>query len=217
MKSPASVKRPMRRTSFLALLAVLLLASPAYADTTTQIIRDCQDDGVLQGHYTPAQLRTARSNIPTDVDEYSDCSDVLSRAIAAGTQSDSSSGGGGGGTTPTGGSPSSGGGTGGGAAPAASATPNPATMSDTSADSGKLAAPYTPADHVAVDQAAAAGRRPVDLDGHNVVPTARLAADIGRNSVPTPLVVVLALLIAGALAAASMPLLRRRGLTHRQS
>src|SRR3954452_17140611 len=78
----------MRRTVLLVLgLAAALLHAPAaFADsTTTKIIRDCADDGVLEGHYTPSELRKARDNLPTDVDEYSDCSDVLSRALATGT------------------------------------------------------------------------------------------------------------------------------------
>ena len=67
-----------------------------------EILRDCQD-GSLSGTYTPAEIRDARDNIPADIDQYSDCRDVLSRALIART-----SGGGGSG----GGSPSGGGGSG---------------------------------------------------------------------------------------------------------
>src|SRR4051812_50194942 len=85
----------MRRTLLLGLLAALLLAPAAYADgTTIKIIRDCADDGVLEGHYTPSELRKARDNLPTDVDEYSDCSDVLSRALATDTSPSHSGSGG---------------------------------------------------------------------------------------------------------------------------
>ena len=55
----------------------------ANAASTTQILRDCADDGVLQGDYSPSELRKARQNIPTDTDEYTDCRDVLARAAAA--------------------------------------------------------------------------------------------------------------------------------------
>ena len=55
----ASVKRPMRRTIFLALFAVLLLVPTARAAGPLEIIRDCADDGALQGTYTAAELRNA--------------------------------------------------------------------------------------------------------------------------------------------------------------
>src|SRR3954447_24323181 len=125
----ASVASPMRRIILPALLAALALAPPAHAagGSTTEIIRDCFDDSVLQGHYTVSELRKARANLPTDVDEYSDCRDVLSRAIAAQTQS--SGGGSPGG--PTGGG--TGTGTGGGAS-----TPLPERAPDPQKDQEAL-------------------------------------------------------------------------------
>ena len=62
---------------------ILLLAAPpraAAAATRDEIIRDCADDGALQGDYSPAELRDARQNLPSDVAEYTDCGDVLRRA-----------------------------------------------------------------------------------------------------------------------------------------
>ena len=97
----------MRRTIFLALLATLLCASAARAAGTEAILRDCQDDSVLQGHYSVEELRKARRDMDADIREYTDCSDVIGRAIAAKTSSASSGGNGGG-------SGSSGGGGGGG-------------------------------------------------------------------------------------------------------
>src|SRR5436190_21103699 len=122
----------MRRIILPALLATLLLAPSAHAaGGTTEIIRDCALDGVLDGHYSPAQLRKARANLPTDVDEYSDCRDVLSRAIAAATQSSGSSGGSPG---SSGGASGSSGAPGGAAAPAAPAAPvTPSTPQDQAA------------------------------------------------------------------------------------
>ena len=59
---------------------ILLLAAPtASAGVREKILRECQD-GRISGNYTPAQLRDARKHIPTDIDEYSDCRDVLARA-----------------------------------------------------------------------------------------------------------------------------------------
>jgi hypothetical protein len=78
----------------LACLLIGLVAVPAAdAASTTQILRDCADDGVLQGSYSPSELRKARKNIPTDTDEYTNCRDVLGRALSNGV---AGSGGGGG-------------------------------------------------------------------------------------------------------------------------
>jgi hypothetical protein len=96
---PASVFR-MLRLALACLAGGLFAVVPAAnAASTTQILRDCADDGVLQGDYSPAELRKARQNIPTDTDEYTDCRDVLARAAVAGVagrgRSGSSGGGGG--------------------------------------------------------------------------------------------------------------------------
>ena len=95
----ASVVSMLRLALACLVLGVFAVVPAANAASTTQILRDCADDGVLQGDYSPAELRKARQNIPTDTDEYTDCRDVLSRALAAGV----SSRGGGGGTAGSGG------------------------------------------------------------------------------------------------------------------
>ena len=69
---PASVDR-MLRLALGCLLLGLVVVPAANAASTTQILRDCADDGVLQGDYSPSELRKARQNIPTDTDEYTDC------------------------------------------------------------------------------------------------------------------------------------------------
>jgi len=201
----------MRRTIFLALLATLLCTSVARADTTTQIWRDCVLDSKLDGHYTLAQLREARSHPPADGLEYTDCTDILARAIAAKTSSSSSggnsggsSGGGGtvGGSGGGGGGSSSGGGSGGGgtgdSAPAAPLTPS------------------TPADQKALTEAAINGSNVVKIDGKPVMPggQSQLAADVGRNSLPTTLVIVLILLGLAAILGGGRQL-RDRVVAHR--
>jgi hypothetical protein len=186
----------------LALLATLLCAPAARADTTTQIWRDCVLDSKLDGNYTLAQLRQARSHPPADGLEYTDCTDILARAIAAKTSSSSNShsggnssgaggtgGGGGGGAGGGGGTgSSSGGGGGGGGGNAGSAPAAPLT-------------PSTPADQQALTDAATQGAQPVKVDGKPVMPggTSRLAADVGRNSLPSTLVIVLILLALAAI------------------
>src|SRR3954470_10031097 len=103
MPRAASANSPMRRTIFMALLAVLLLAVPAQAAGPIKIIRDCEDDGILQGNYTPAEIRAAQKALPTDIDEYSDCRDVLSRALGGGENDKGSGSSGGSDTGSTGG------------------------------------------------------------------------------------------------------------------
>jgi hypothetical protein len=201
----------MRRTILLALLATLLCAPAARADTRTQIWRDCVIDSVLDGHYTLSQLRDAKSHPPADGQEYTDCTDILSRAIAAKTAPPSnshsggnSSGGGGTGTGGGGGgngSSSGGGGGGGGSADSAPAAP---------------LTPSTPADQQALNQAATQGDKPVTIDGDPILPggTSRLAADVGRNSLPSTLVIVLILVGLAAILAAGRQI-RDRVIAHR--
>lgn len=198
----------MRRTIFLALLATLLLAQAAQASDTSAILRDCQDD-VLQGHYTVSELRKARSSMPTDLREYTDCNDVLARAISAASVPKSTGSGGGGGSA-SGGGGGGGGGTSGGGSGASPAT--------TGGDSSTQATPDTQPERVALGKALTGGGAPVNVGGRPVVPggASRLAADVGRNALPTTLLFVLALLAAAALAALA-PLVRNRVVRHRQS
>jgi hypothetical protein len=167
------------------LLAVLVCAPAALADgTRTKILRECQD-GRLTGTYTSSQIRDALNNIPDDIDQYSDCRDVLRRALLNQAGSSGSNGGGsGGGTGGLGGGGFSGGGGGG---------------------TGRPLTPSTDADRKALDQAAATGSQPVQIAGRPVTPGEGV-----RNSLPTTLLVVLILLGIAAVVALT-PGLRRLG------
>jgi hypothetical protein len=173
----------MLRTALVAcLLAVLVGAPAAFAESTrTKILQECQD-GRLTGNYTSRQIRDALDNIPDDVDQYSDCRDVLRRALLNQAGNSGNDGGGGGGTAGGGG-----GGTGGGTA------------------GGQPLTPSTDADRKALDQAATGGGQPIQIAGRNVTPG---EGDL-RNSLPTTLIVVLALLAAVAVAAIA-PYARRQ-------
>jgi hypothetical protein len=176
------VPRLMMRLATIALLAVLAAAPAAQADSTrTKILRECQE-GRLTGDYTAKQIRDARNNIPDDLDQYSDCRDVLSRALQS--QAGGSGDGAGGGT---GGSGTGGGGGG-----------------DSGSGSGEVLTPSTDADRAALQSAAAAGSQPLQIAGRPVTPGEAL-----RNDLPTTLLVVLILLAAAAVAATA-PFLRRR-------
>jgi hypothetical protein len=66
--------------------ALVALAAPAAAAASpSQVIRDCSDDGTLNGKYTNRELIKAKKNLPTDIDEYSDCRDIIAAAITSGS------------------------------------------------------------------------------------------------------------------------------------
>jgi hypothetical protein len=186
----------MRRTILLALLAALVFAPSASAADWVKIMRDCVDDGVLQGNYTLSELRKAQQNIPTDGDEYSDCRDVLSRALAAKAsthKSDDS-------TTQSSSRPDPGVSSGSGGA--THSTPAPAPAPEPTADPRATVVPTTPDDNDAVVTAREHGA-PVKLGTGGTRPQpVKLSASIGRNGVPSTLIAVLALLAAATLAVA---------------
>lgn len=73
----------MRRLPIVLLAAVVALAlaaghaSGAAPDPTA----DCNANGRLTQHYTPAQLREALATMPADTKEYTDCYDVIQRTL----------------------------------------------------------------------------------------------------------------------------------------
>jgi hypothetical protein len=174
----------------LVMVLTLLVAAPAaMAGTRADIINDCYDDGKLDGNYSPSEIRDARNNLPADIDQYSDCRDVLGRAL--GGSGDKQVGGGGGG------GPLGGGGSGDGG-PAEPLTPT------------------GPEEQAALERATAeGGNAPVQVGDGTIVPgAAGLASDAARNAIPPSLLAVLILLGLAALAAA-VPPVRRRVLARR--
>jgi hypothetical protein len=91
----------LRRLLALLLIATFLPAAAAHASGSA-VIRDCTDDGRLNKRYSQKDLRDALSSMPSDVDEYTNCRDVIRRASFGGA---GSSGGGQGGTGSDGGAP----------------------------------------------------------------------------------------------------------------
>ena len=189
---PASVLRLLLATVLMLLVAVPAIA---HAGTREDIVADCYDDGRLDGNYSPSEIRDARNNLPADIDQYSDCRDVLARALG-GSGAKSLGGGGGGGGGALGGTAGGTGGAtggGGGGAPAQPLTPS------------------GPEEQRQLDEAAlAGGGRPVQVGGSTVVPgAAGLASDATRNPIPVTLLVALILLGLAAVAGA-IPYVRRR-------
>ena len=73
------------RTS-LALIAVLLLGLPAAAHASgVDVIRDCAQDGKLDKQYSQKELRDAEQNLPSDIDEYTDCRAAIRSAMSGGS------------------------------------------------------------------------------------------------------------------------------------
>ena len=59
---------------------------------------DCNTHAALTQHYTVAQLRNALATMPADVNEYTNCHDVIQRALLAKLGKLSDAGGSGGGS-----------------------------------------------------------------------------------------------------------------------
>jgi hypothetical protein len=77
---------PRLRHILLLCAALVALAAPANAAAASSqdVIRDCYQDGKLDGSYTQQELDNAQRDLPSDVDEYSDCRNVIASARARG-------------------------------------------------------------------------------------------------------------------------------------
>jgi hypothetical protein len=158
---------------------ILLLAAPAAsAGTREKILRECQE-GRITGDYTPKQLRDARKHIPTDIDEYSDCRDVLAQAALTGR---GGSNGGAGSNAPGG------------------VVPQGGRSSLTSADPGETAA---------LDDARLNSDRLSIGEQSVIPGAAGFATDAERHGLPATLLVVLILLALCASAATFASVRRR--------
>jgi hypothetical protein len=187
----------MRRLLALLITFTLVPAATALAGSGTAVIRDCTDDGVLEGHYTQKQLRDALSSIPSDVDEYTNCREVIRRAALAAA---GGGGKGGGGSTSSG---SGGGEFGGFTAPQAGTDP----LKSASAQERAAVSKATQEGGNALRLFDANGK---PIGGALIKPSqvARRTGP-GTTDVPTPLLIVAVLLALAALAAAA-PTFRHR-------
>lgn len=59
------------------------MPSPASAAGVSPVITDCSLHGTLTKHYPVAELRYAQSHMPVDDAEYTNCPDVIRRALLA--------------------------------------------------------------------------------------------------------------------------------------
>jgi hypothetical protein len=182
----------MRRLLALLITFTLVPAATALA-SGGKVIRDCTDDGVLQGHYSQKDLRDALASIPSDVDEYTNCRDVIRRAAFGGAGSGKGGGGGG----------NAGGEFGG--------------FKNNTPSGGDPLQSATPAEKSAVSKATREGGSALRLSDAAGNPLGGLIRPSqvarrtgpGTTDVPTPLLIVAVLLALAALAAAA-PTFRHR-------
>ena len=163
----------------LAALCVIGATAPAAFASYQDVIRECYNTGSLPaGKYSRHELLQARSHLPSDIREYSDCEDLINAALAAGRRS------------------SGGGGTGGGSVP--TAAPNPALTTPSGATAGSQN------DLNALGQAQKQSAPPqVKVADGKLSPSTggviRAAKNTDVNSLPTPLLASLIALAAMAL------------------
>lgn len=190
------------RTTALAALLLLVMYVPAAHASGKDVIRDCTDDEVLTKTYTQADYKQALSQLASDSDQYSNCRSVIKRAQLAALRgkqskranSPAGAGGAGAGGAGAGGA---GGGPGAGAAPPGSSGQGGAGFGSAPARDQLRSA--TPDERRAVDKGRVTAAKAVDLRGVAVAPG--VSSD---GALPGPLVVLLALVIAGALALAAI-------------
>jgi hypothetical protein len=95
--------------TLIVLAALFALAVPAAQAGYRDVIKDCAQDGSLDRKYSNSELIQARKKLPSDLDEYSDCREVIGAAIGGAGRHSGGGGGGGGhrGGGASGGNPSS--------------------------------------------------------------------------------------------------------------
>lgn len=199
------------------LLALVVLAVlPAAASASGQgVIDDCSDNEQIDGDYSQGDYNQALDELPADIDGYSPCRDVITRAR------DDAAGGGAGGSGSRGGLAASGG-DGGigdsffGGSDSAALPGTPGGPPSTGDALENALADVPEAERELLDQARGGEDSGSVLDGAAVRPdvAGRAPQLASVATLPTP-VLVLLVLVAGALCALSATLVRRRVRTDR--
>jgi hypothetical protein len=175
----------------------LLTAAPAMASSSS-VIADCNANGYLTGHYSRSDLQGALKGMGADVKEYTNCYDVVRRALLA-----SASGGTGGSGSGGGGSGSGGGGTSYGST---GATGTGGTGSGRSAVSTRGVYNTLPGGAASDPGSPNA----VKLGGSTISPgSAGVNAGSSLRSIPMPLIIVLVLLGLAALSGGGVAIRHR--------
>jgi hypothetical protein len=187
----------VRRASCLVLAVLLVLlatGAPSALASGKDVIRDCTDDEVLTKTYTQKEYKDALGQLAGDTNQYGNCQDVIRRAQLKALRDARAHQQSGGGTNgQQGGTPGT---SGGGGSTSGGYGYAPATSQLASA---------TPDERKAVDEGRSSAGAPVNLQGVAVNPGIE-----GTGDLPAPLVVLLGLVLAGAIALAAVRL-RARG------
>ena len=186
-------------TAFAILLLPLAFASTALGSGKT-VINDCSDDEVLSKTYTQKEYRDALAQLPADADQYGNCRDIIARAQDAAATKGGSQGGGSDNAASAGGATTGG---------TSGSGPSSAPAKD------QLAA-ATAEDRAAALEAARgeSSDAPLGVATPDIVSAADVARapdSDGLADLPLPILVLLALLLAGTLALAAS---RIRSLVH---
>ncbi len=205
------MRKPNLLTVLLVSLAVsatgLFVAASALA-SASQVIADCNANGYLTGHYSRADLQGALNGMGADVKEYTNCYDVIRRALLASAVAGNGGGGGSAGAPPAGGSGS-------GRPPTAHTAGTSPAASHHAASGHHASAVSTRGVYstLAGSGATAAGSpRAVTLSGNTVRPgSAGVDSGSSLRSLPLPLIAVLVLLGLAALSGGGVAI-RRRGI-----
>jgi len=206
----------MRKPNLLTILLVsvavsatgLFVTASALA-SSSQVIADCNANGSLTGHYSRADLQSALNGMGADVKEYTNCYDVIRRALMASAVAGGNGGGGGSaGASHTGGSGSNGQPT---AHTAGSATshagPHHAASGHHASAVSTRGVYSTPPGSGATG---AGSPQAVTLSGGAVRPgSAGVDAGSSLRSLPLPLIVLLVLLGLAALSGGGVAIRRR--------
>ena len=80
--------------TLIVVFALCALAAPAAQAGYQDVIKDCAQDGKLDKKYSDAELIKAKKKLPADVNEYSDCREVIGAAIGGAGRSGGNGGGG---------------------------------------------------------------------------------------------------------------------------
>jgi hypothetical protein len=203
----------MRRllTATLLLLLLLPAARALAADTPSALLVDACRDEKVDGTYSQRTYRRALDQLPADSDQYTACRDVINRARLAAldresTQSNQSStqsgaqnsGGGGGGGNSSGSSGS------GSHSGSSGATNRQVPSCNGCKGSGTELDTATPAERRGVQRAAQSGGQAVRIGGELLTPGSVGSLSSDSRKLPTPLIVLLALVGAFALALAGV-------------
>jgi hypothetical protein len=72
------------RQTFALVALLAAIAAPVAQASPGAVLDDCADDGQLSGKYSNGDLKGALGDLPADLDEYSDCREVIGGAISSG-------------------------------------------------------------------------------------------------------------------------------------